>query len=168
MDIAQKLHAIEQIKQLKARYFRFIDTKDYEGLALLFAEDAWFDARSATTDNDRISNGTPEDTDVFFPKGREAIANFIRKATRHHQTLHHGHMPEIEILSEVTARGIVAMEDSNIYFRLGSDGRPERSWTLHGFGHYHETYSKVGDNWLIQTSRLSRLRVEIERNADRT
>jgi hypothetical protein len=33
--------------------------------------------------------------------------------------------------------------------------------TLHGFGHYHETYRRLEDGWRIQTSTLTRLRVDI-------
>lgn len=29
-----------------------------------------------------------------------------------------------------------------------------------GYGYYHETYVKVGDQWQIQTMRFSRIRVE--------
>jgi hypothetical protein len=32
---------------------------------------------------------------------------------------------------------------------------------MRGYGHYHETYRLVGDDWQIASLRLSRLRVEI-------
>ena len=35
-----RLLAIEEIKQLKARYFRFLDTKDWAGLTTVFTPDA--------------------------------------------------------------------------------------------------------------------------------
>jgi hypothetical protein len=31
---------------------------------------------------------------------------------------------------------------------------------LEGYGHYHETYSKIDGNWYIASMRLSRLRVD--------
>ena len=34
---------IEAIKQLKARYFRMMDTKDWDGLARVFTEDVHLD-----------------------------------------------------------------------------------------------------------------------------
>ena len=40
MDDLERLVAIEEIKQLKARYFRCMDTKDWEGFAEVFAPDA--------------------------------------------------------------------------------------------------------------------------------
>ena len=44
IDPVTRLIAIEEIKQLKARYFRCMDTKDYTGLRAVFADDAVFDA----------------------------------------------------------------------------------------------------------------------------
>jgi hypothetical protein len=32
---------------------------------------------------------------------------------------------------------------------------------LRGYGHYHETYSRIDGAWRIQTCRLTRLRVDI-------
>ncbi len=89
-------------------------------------------------------------------KGNEAIAAFVRGAVDKVETVHHGHMPEIEILSPTTARGIWAMEDM-LRWPVGS---PIKS--MHGYGHYHETYEKTGGQWLIKTITLTRLRVDTE------
>ena len=40
MATLEELDAIEQIKQLKARYFRCMDTKDWDGFQAVFAPDA--------------------------------------------------------------------------------------------------------------------------------
>jgi len=71
-------------------------------------------------------------------------------------TCHHGHMPEIELTSATTATGIWAMED-HLWF---SEGHPLGIAQLHGYGHYHETYEKVGDRWYIKSLVLTRLRVD--------
>src|SRR3546814_6402828 len=42
------LLAINEIKSLKARYFRFVDTKDWVGLATLFTPDATMLDRKST------------------------------------------------------------------------------------------------------------------------
>ena len=73
------------------------------------------------------------------------------------QTVHHGHMPEIEILSPTTARGVWAMED-----RLRWESGPVRS--LHGYGHYHDTYEKGEEGWRITSTSLTRVRVDVEAN----
>jgi hypothetical protein len=49
-------------------------------------------------------------------------------------TVHHGHMPEIELTSNGDATGTWAMEDE-LWF---PDGSPVLH--VHGYGHYHETY----------------------------
>jgi len=70
-------------------------------------------------------------------------------------TTHHGHMPEIEIASPTTARGIWAMEDVIRY----SPGHA--LMTLVGHGHYHETYERIDGRWFIKTLKLTRLRVDV-------
>ena len=67
-------------------------------------------------------------------------------------TVHHGHMPEIMLTGPDTARGIWAMEDVVEF----PDGHK-----LSGFGHYHETYVRVGSDWRIATLHLTRLRVDL-------
>jgi hypothetical protein len=62
------------------------------------------------------------------------------------------HMPEIELTSETTARGIWQLEDF-VRFAFGLNMR--------GYGHYHETYVKIDGHWRIQSSKLTRLRADI-------
>jgi hypothetical protein len=63
-------------------------------------------------------------------------------------------MAEVEIISPSSARAIFAMEDL-VYWP------PEAPFELmHGWGHYHETYGKIDNRWLIKTLVLTRLRVE--------
>jgi hypothetical protein len=71
-------------------------------------------------------------------------------------TMHHGHMSEIDIESESSARAIWAMEDRLLFL---SPASPIRE--IHGFGHYHETYGRFKGEWKIVTSRLSRIRVDV-------
>ncbi len=52
--------------------------------------------------------------------------------------------------SETTAVGVWAMEES-----CGGPTAPSEEH-LHGYGHYHEEYRKVGDDWLISRRRLTR------------
>jgi len=40
------------------------------------------------------------------------------------------------------------------------EGSPVR--TMHGYGHYHETYERTDDGWRIKTITLTRLRVDTE------
>jgi len=150
MDTAERLWAIEQIKQLKARYFRFLDTKDQEGMRTIWAEDAIFDARTALT-LDPTGSGTSGSDWVW--KGRDTIVQAIGTVATL-PTAHHGHCHEIEILSPTEARGVIAMEDY-VWPAPGDT----RTTLLHGFGHYHEEYRLRDGRWQIWRSRLSRLNV---------
>ena len=147
MDTAQRLMAITEIKALKARYFRCMDAKDWSGLEAVFAADLVADFRDAT--------GTRNATLLTEGAARYVanLAPILEKVT----TVHHGHMPEIEVNSPTTATGIWAMED----LLQVQDGAPVPYKTLHGFGHYHETYEKRDGAWVIKTIRLTRLRVDV-------
>ncbi len=139
----EKLLAIEEIKRLKAKYFYGIDTKDWE---------LW--RREVFAPDGRLI--VPEAD--FEAAGIEAIIETVARRTDKQDSVHHGHMADIEILSDSTAQGIWAMED-RLY---RAPGHPMEDGTiyLHGFGHYHETYICLATGWRIQSTRLSRLRVE--------
>jgi hypothetical protein len=140
VDAVERLEAIEAIKRLKARYFRCMDTKDWAGFAGVFAPDAVMDMAAEVGSDDGIVHGN------------EAIAAFVREAVDPVETVHHGHMPEIDITSPTTATGIWAMEDK---LRWPAGGPLA---TMHGYGHYHETYVVHEGEWRIATLTLVRLR----------
>jgi len=147
MNDVERFTAVEDIHQLKARYFRCMDTKDWDGFADVFAPNAVMDI------NEDLGGAVGDDAGIIH--GNRAIADSVRGFVDDVLTVHHGHMPEIEVTSPTTARGIWAMEDMLRW----PDGAPMRE--LHGYGHYHETYEKVDGRWCITTIRLSRLRVDI-------
>jgi uncharacterized protein (TIGR02246 family) len=128
---------IEAIKRLKARYFRTMDTKDWPGMRQVFADDVVMDTTAA---GGSIVAGADEFLAFLQPMLQEAV------------TVHHGHMPEIEISSSSTATGIWALQDTIVW----PDGT-----CLQGYGHYHETYERVAGEWKIKTSTLTRLHVDI-------
>jgi hypothetical protein len=133
---------IEAIKQLKARYFRFMDTKQWDAMLEVFAPDVHVDM-------EKEGGGIQDDRDSFMAMLVESIGDVT--------TVHHGHMPEITVTSPTTASGIWAMEDELRW----PDGAPIKA--MHGYGHYHETYEKGADGqWRIKTLTLTRLRVDFE------
>lgn len=148
MNDLDVLLAIEQIKQLKARYFRSMDTKDWGSLEAVFAGDAVMDMRSEMRDGRKEGGLT---------QGAAAIVAFMRASIETVTTVHHGHAPEIEILGPDHARGIWAMEDVLRW----PDDSPAPIRNLRGYGHYHETYQKIDGQWRIKTTRLTRLRVDV-------
>jgi hypothetical protein len=142
---------IEQIKQLKARYFRFMDGKDWDAYRTVFTDDVVFDVRGGMAASKR------DDTYPEPPlEGPDAAVDFIRNGLQHLVSAHQGFMPEIELTGPDSATGIWAMTD---VLRAG-EGAPFR--TVRGYGHYHEDYRRVGGAWKIARLRLTRLLVDIE------
>ena len=140
MDPIERLTAIEEIKQLKARYFRCMDMKDWDGQVAVFTPDVEVDVSGEMG---------PGENGVI--RGAQEFVTFNRGHIEHVLTVHHGHMPEIEITSDTTATGIWSMEDMLRW--------PDGS-KLHGYGHYHETYEKIDGQWRIKSTTLTRLRID--------
>jgi hypothetical protein len=147
LDNVERLTAIAEIGALKARYFRCMDEKDWPGLEAVFAPDLVADFRDST--------GTRDES--LLTHGAALYVRNLAPILRDITTVHHGHMPEIEVTSPTTATGIWAMED----LLWARDGAPVPFKTLHAFGHYHETYEKRDGRWEIKTIRLTRLRTDV-------
>jgi hypothetical protein len=128
---------IEAIKQLKARYCRLLDSKDWTGWRALFTDDFHSDTSEA---GGKMIGGADE------------FVAFTRKSLRNQPTVHQVHAPEIEITSATTARGVWALED---VVRFGP------AVNLRGYGHYTETYEKADGQWRIKSSKLTRLREDV-------
>jgi hypothetical protein len=127
---------VEAIKQLKARYCRLMDTKDWVAFRQLFTDDVEMDTTA--------SGG-------IVVTGADAFLEFLVDAIGDVVTVHQCHTPEIDTTSHMTATGVWAMEDM-LRFPDGSE--------LHGYGHYHETYEKSSEGWHISSSKLTRLRMD--------
>jgi len=141
-DAAAALLAVEQIKGLKARYFRCMDYKDWAGLRAVFTDDVITDFRDSVQPRD----------EALLITGADRYIAMLAPVLAPLVTVHHGHTPEITLVSETSATGVWAMED-----QLWADG--SMPWKrLHGYGHYHETYRREADGWRIAEIRLSRLR----------
>ncbi len=154
-ELRTRTEEIEAIKQLKARYFRALDTKDWDAFRDVFVDDPQIGP---------IENGFPDyllalrppeargtvtaetGFDAFIERNRRFIGPLI--------TTHHGHQPEIELDGD-EATGIWAMEDVLVWKKEG--------YRLRGTGHYWETYRKVDDEWRIASLRLTRLYVYVEK-----
>jgi len=138
------LLSLERIRQLKARYCRFIDTKQWARLPSLFTEDCRFEGLGSA------------------PAGAD-VATFVAGVSARLQntiSVHHCHMPEIAMTGPNTARGIWAMDD----YVEWQDGSPVKEAPGHrgfrGFGHYEEEYRSDSGEWRISFLRLARLRID--------
>ena len=127
---------VEAIKQLKARYCRTMDTKDWASMREVFTDDVTVD----TTD----SGGN-------VITGADQFLTFLRATIGDVVTVHHCHMPEIALTSATTATGVWAMEDM-LRFTDGTE--------MHGYGHYQERYEKRDGAWRIASTTLTRLRMD--------
>lgn len=132
---------VRAIETLKARYFRLLDTKQWDAWRTLF-----------TDDFEGLYQGPHPD--IHFSNADEMVA-MNRKTLADAATVHHGHTPEIEITGPDTATGIWAMVD---IVKLG-DG-------FTGYGHYHDEYRKIDGHWKIAKTRLTRTLV-VPGTADR-
>jgi len=127
---------LEAIRSLKARYFRTMDTKDWDAMRQVFVDDVVIDTSEAGGD---------------VVRGADEFMSFLRGALDGTVTVHQGHMPEINLTSEATATGIWALNDIVIW---------PNGMRLDGYGHYYETYEKGADGWRIKSSKLTRLHVD--------
>jgi SnoaL-like domain len=136
-SVLQRLDDVERLKRLKARYFRLLDTRDWDGWRRLFTADARVEMAGA----------------VYGPDAfRDVTRDWLGEAT----SVHQGFLPEIEITGPDTATGVWAMHDSVVL--PATEGGAARG--LRGYGHYHERYRKIGGEWLIAGLTLTRLLVE--------
>jgi uncharacterized protein (TIGR02246 family) len=133
---------IEAIRQLKARYFRTMDTKDWAGMRRVFTDDVVMDTSEA--------GGS-------LVHGADEFMAFLEGALGEATTVHQGHMPEIVVTSGSTATGVWALHDIVIF---------PNGMRLDGYGHYHETYEKAGGEWRIASSKLTRLHMDLSSPGD--
>ncbi len=150
MDPLQELIEIEAIKQLKARYQRAVDTKDWELMRSVLAPEA----RSVYSDG-KFSFDNREDIIDFLSKGLGSPAI---------QSMHHAHTPEIELTSETTAKGIWYLEDF-VLSEHPSESAPHGT-VLHGTGIYHDEYVKIDGQWQIARTGYERIFEDVQPRAE--
>lgn len=139
----QNFKDVDAIHQLKARYLRGGDTKNWDLWADTLTEDfvGTFDGMP------RPSPDMPT-TATFAGRGnmKKLMSVFMADIVSAHQVI----LPEINITSETTATGIWALMD---YIRMPT-------CIFRGWGHYHENYVKQAGVWRIKNLRVTRLIVE--------
>ena len=149
LDPAEAVLAIEQIKQVRARYFQTLDEKDWPAWAALFTDRAVLDFRGEIQHQVR----DPEQRaglgdDAFLFNGGPAAAEAFESHLANCVTVHHGHDPQVKLTGADTATGLWAMWDCLDY---GHE-------LFQGYGHYRERYRRVDGRWLIDQLELTRVR----------
>jgi hypothetical protein len=129
------LVAIEQIKQLKARYFRGIDTCNLELLRSILAPEV------------RISFQSP--TYQLELNGLEQAIEFYRtNFTNRRFGMHNGHTPEIVVNGD-EATGLWYLND--LFINL------DKQTLLNGSAIYEDSYIKIQGEWRILRTGYKRL-----------
>ena len=123
----QELYDIEKIKQLKARYFRALDTNDWS----LFGDTLSADCSASYSDGRLVRDS------------RESIVEFMAKHMSGPTLLsmHHGHTPEIDIIDENNATGIWYLHDQVLDLKTMTQ--------LSGAAIYNDKYVRESDGWKI-------------------
>ena len=132
----QQLSDLEDIRLVKHRYFRGIDTADITLLSGLFTDDLYVDYRGGTY-RARLD-------------GRDNMLEFL--ANSFHSgaiAMHHGHMPEITLTGADSAEGLWYLED--IFISVEAK--------IHTIGSaiYKDVYRREDGSWKIARTEYDRV-----------
>ncbi len=144
----EQMVASYEIAQFKARYWRIMDTRDWDAYGQCFMPDAVFDVSGEPAAFAAAGKPAPEGDFNLVWKGRDEIVKTVAQAYVGVDSCHQGHVHEFELTSPTTARVIWHFED--ILVHAGRQG-------YRGYGYYHDTYVKVDGRWFIETTKLVRL-----------
>lgn len=147
MTPVDRLLAIEEIRNLKAEYFRCVDGQQWEKLVTLFADGAETDMRAAVEPyNPDLLSHDP----AAFVKNTAYVFTGVK-------TAHFGSMPQIRIVSETEATGSWTMED---ILWVSEDSPVLPTGRHQGWGHYEDRYRKVDGQWRFAACKLTRIHLE--------
>ncbi len=134
-----RLQAWMELTEAKARYCRFLDTKEWQALGNLMTEDFELDL-SATSDLGTI-------------RGREQALRTIRSSIENAVTAHQVHSPEISLNDRGDEAHVIwPMNDRVVW----GDDKP----SLVGYGHYNERWVHRDGQWQLAAQRLTRLHMD--------
>jgi hypothetical protein len=154
MTEVERLTIIEKIRTVKARYFRALDTKDWEMLGSVLSPDVACDYRNGAVDPSTGINHVPGPTETVLHGAEEVVAS-LRQALSPLVTVHMGYSADIEVTDDGRATGIWGMSDILRF----PDEPPIRK--LFGYGFYHDTFERQSTGWVIKALKLVRLSVDV-------
>lgn len=126
---------LEAIRRLKYAYFRTLDLKQFDELGALLTNDA---------------TASYEDGKTVLA-GRDAIVSWLRSALGDHGiiTEHHGHHPELELVSEGEATGTWYLQDRVVV--------PSADIEIGGTAFYEDRYRLTNEGWRIAHTGYTRV-----------
>jgi 3-phenylpropionate/cinnamic acid dioxygenase small subunit len=147
--LTRRLVDIEEIKNLKARYFRHLDAKEWSSWREVFSDDLEFvyvdpSVQHVPASAERLANGQAR-------VNKEQLLEHIAEAMRFVTTVHHGHMPEIAFTDGDTATGRWGLTNYCEY----PVGDGTMAWSR-GYGRYEDVYVRTEAGWRIQRSAFYR------------
>jgi hypothetical protein len=133
-----ELFAIEQIKQLKHRYWRVCDSKDPQGFRDCFIRSG------AKLDYGAL--GSYDDVEPIARIFEEVALQKLDDGGWVILEMHHGYMPEISIISETQAQGTWSLQHRRLDRSAGTD-----TTTV---GVYSDRYEIEDGQWKISASSI--------------
>lgn len=137
-------NAIDEVSRAKARYCRFVDTKQWDAFEKLFVAQP------------KIRMFDPSGAQIFAFDDRDAFVRISRQFLEKAQSIHQLHNAEIEQVAPGRVAAIWSMEDL-ILFPDREAGGMRR---MNGYGHYHEIWEAGPDGWRIAELELRRTILE--------
>ena len=142
------LTPFEQVRLAKARYCRYVDTKQWEAFSTLFVTTPqllMYDVGGQL---------------IYTFETREAFVGVCQAYLEGAQSSHQVHNDELTQVSDTEIHAIWSMEDNVIFppAEVTADPRPARH---HGHGHYHETWVLQDGAWRMARMELRRTILEI-------
>jgi hypothetical protein len=145
-----KCKDLNLIRQSKAQYCRFVDSKEWEAFGRLLVPDAKV----------RIVDPAGATIAAF-----DRSADFVRSAMDFigaGQSIHQIHNEEFEPISDDEVSAIWSMEDYIVF----PNAHPGALTSVHGYGHYFETWRKNRDKWQITSLELKRSILEMSHGSE--
>jgi hypothetical protein len=143
MDGLERLLAIEDIKQLRAKYCRSIDSHDFDRLGEVLTEDFVLDMSPT---------GKVLGSDVPVISGRDSVIGMFHSAFAPlRMLLHIVTIPEIEFQDETHATGVWRQET------FIKENRPDLPGLGLAYATVFDTYRKETEGW-----RIASVRVELD------
>ncbi|MBT2336599.1 nuclear transport factor 2 family protein [Variovorax paradoxus] len=155
MNEVDRLHAMEEIRQAKARYVRGLDTGNPELVRAMLADDCVLDFRRCWTDPATGNDLLPQMNIVMRGAASWSAEGFASLGVvSQHTSVHHLYASEITFASDTTADVVWSMT-ARLFMPPGG-----QCTLLTGYGYYHEMYEKTSNEWKLKTMRVSSLRAE--------
>jgi hypothetical protein len=137
--LLQEMRDYKEIVELKARFVRMVDSKNWAGYRAVFIDDGHFEFGGGNS-----------------VRGGEAFVAAVRGMIDTGTSVHRAFLPEITFESATAAKGIWAVND---YIEWTTDPTGHRHG-FQGFGYEYVTYRKIAGGWKIHDWRVHYVRMD--------